>query len=686
MNAFGLVAIPLLAFLALTAAPDADAQTVPGGDPHPPIRIVGDAGFADPRNGVRSGTGTAADPYMIEGWNVTGTYEILDDLGPSPPIAGQEAAIQVLDTTKSFVIRDVAVQVDRLVPLEGPVQGSASLRYGIAIARSSGNVTLGKVLVRSGGSDDAEIYVQDAARAAMFNVTADIVRTLRVDLVTVTGPGVHRLEVYDADRTWVQGAAFEAGLLAIANHLEVEGSSIIGGIQLQDGMQSIKATGLSLRGSASLMIRAAQAEFRDLEVDCAAEAGFYIESGEVTVQDATLTGCSEALRIIGGTATLRRVKLDRMGRYGLLAERLNLTIDGLSAADRIEQEGPWGIINLQGALTAKVRGLEVACMRNPCVTMQGANITIAKSMVHQALTGTTGLHSSAGIDATMANVTDSTFVGGHIALSVKASASARLANVTAHSTELGIRVHAPDLDVGPVDVHDALFGVSVEAGPGGVGRVHDATLARLAGGGISTGRGLREAPPKDILVERNVIEGSRVGILAYAENTRIFSNVIQRPTLAGVYVGADDVRVEGNAIEGPGVSGIQVGKPLGESFDDLVRRPTIVDNEVIGSGRAGIELAAQGAVVRGNKVEWSVCADLVYGPVELNPDVEPGPEWTVVALRAADVMDWDRMCLEPVGPASSSSSPSGSSSRGTPLSMGIAIMAGALALALRRRP
>ncbi|MGQ0535603.1 MAG: right-handed parallel beta-helix repeat-containing protein [Methanobacteriota archaeon] len=39
--------------------------------PHPPIRIEGDAGFLLPGSGVVGGTGTSADPFRIEGWDIT---------------------------------------------------------------------------------------------------------------------------------------------------------------------------------------------------------------------------------------------------------------------------------------------------------------------------------------------------------------------------------------------------------------------------------------------------------------------------------------------------------------------------------------------------------------------------------------------------------------------------------------
>lgn len=63
------------------------------GDDHDPIDILGDARFNLSNSGVVAGTGTAGDPYVIEGWT----------------IEGGQACIRIQDTTKHFVIRDCEV-------------------------------------------------------------------------------------------------------------------------------------------------------------------------------------------------------------------------------------------------------------------------------------------------------------------------------------------------------------------------------------------------------------------------------------------------------------------------------------------------------------------------------------------------------------------------------------------------
>jgi len=63
---------------------------------HDPILIVGDGDFK-PVNGVKGGSGTQANPYRIEGWEIWGS--------------DTEACVEVRDTTAHFIIRDCSLQI-----------------------------------------------------------------------------------------------------------------------------------------------------------------------------------------------------------------------------------------------------------------------------------------------------------------------------------------------------------------------------------------------------------------------------------------------------------------------------------------------------------------------------------------------------------------------------------------------
>jgi len=61
--------------------------------PHDPIEIIGDTGFTND-SGVVRGSGTVDDPYIIEGWEITG-------------VGGSGAAVHIKDTNASFIIRNL---------------------------------------------------------------------------------------------------------------------------------------------------------------------------------------------------------------------------------------------------------------------------------------------------------------------------------------------------------------------------------------------------------------------------------------------------------------------------------------------------------------------------------------------------------------------------------------------------
>ncbi|TDA33944.1 MAG: hypothetical protein DSO02_03230, partial [Hadesarchaea archaeon] len=88
---FALLLISLLSlsslFLTLSSVRTVSASP----DPHAPIYIEGDGNFK-PANGVRSGSGTKTDPYIIENWEID---------------ASNAHGIHIKNTTAYFVIRNV---------------------------------------------------------------------------------------------------------------------------------------------------------------------------------------------------------------------------------------------------------------------------------------------------------------------------------------------------------------------------------------------------------------------------------------------------------------------------------------------------------------------------------------------------------------------------------------------------
>lgn len=86
-------ALLIIGFFALLTSTFNVATAVPATTPHTPIQIIGDAAFTA-TNGVTSGSGTVADPYIIGNWDIS---------------AATHQGITVSGTTLYFIIKNVAV-------------------------------------------------------------------------------------------------------------------------------------------------------------------------------------------------------------------------------------------------------------------------------------------------------------------------------------------------------------------------------------------------------------------------------------------------------------------------------------------------------------------------------------------------------------------------------------------------
>jgi hypothetical protein len=95
---------------------------------HPYVLIVGNNGFTS-ANGVTSGTGTATDPYVISGWNISAVTV-------SRARPGTYVHVEIDNTTAYFIIRNISV--------DGSVNGNgqAAIISGVSNGRvESSNIT-----------------------------------------------------------------------------------------------------------------------------------------------------------------------------------------------------------------------------------------------------------------------------------------------------------------------------------------------------------------------------------------------------------------------------------------------------------------------------------------------------------------------------------------------------------------
>lgn len=96
----GLSVALLFCFLFQASAVDLPGLVPPGVDARGSILIEGDAGFRAPFSGVRAGSGTADDPYVISGWTILQ--------------AERDFGIRLVNTSAHVVIEDVEIPLPHL--------------------------------------------------------------------------------------------------------------------------------------------------------------------------------------------------------------------------------------------------------------------------------------------------------------------------------------------------------------------------------------------------------------------------------------------------------------------------------------------------------------------------------------------------------------------------------------------
>src|SRR6266480_2893329 len=124
--------------------------------PHSPILIDGNSAFTS-ENGVTRGSGTAGDPYNIEGWDIS-----LDPCDPGS--CGNKGAIEIHNTNAAFIIRNVNVHADYIYgrgillvnATDGLIQDAtfSKSQVGILIAQSV-NITISDVTLHGNGFVEA---------------------------------------------------------------------------------------------------------------------------------------------------------------------------------------------------------------------------------------------------------------------------------------------------------------------------------------------------------------------------------------------------------------------------------------------------------------------------------------------------------------------------------------------------
>lgn len=195
-------------------------------DPHPPILIQGEAGFENPASGVRSGTGTEEDPYVIEGWCIHTAS------GWNVGMVG----ILVSDTASHVVIQENTISALLTVPETGLPTNSGA---GIVME----NVK--NVAIRN-NTLDANARGIDAFMSTNVKIVENSIRDSRsmaVNLDGVTDSVVQDNQIANN----AQGMILRGGLVRTTN------------ISIDENMfHGNKEVGLHLQGAPGNQIRANQ--------------------------------------------------------------------------------------------------------------------------------------------------------------------------------------------------------------------------------------------------------------------------------------------------------------------------------------------------------------------------------------------------------------------------------------------
>ncbi len=124
--------------------------------PHAPIVIIGDEGFTE-ANGVRMGSGTAVDPYIIAYWNV----DVASTVG-----------VLIQDTSAYFVLSDLYIHADAPSPSTSYGVLLQNVANAIVYSVTISGTDLGIAVGGFGGSDKADTTVTIAMNTITTTLNA----------------------------------------------------------------------------------------------------------------------------------------------------------------------------------------------------------------------------------------------------------------------------------------------------------------------------------------------------------------------------------------------------------------------------------------------------------------------------------------------------------------------------------
>ncbi len=273
--------------------------------PHAPIRIIGNKAFTK-ANGVVSGTGTLANPYLIEDWNISYSYSV---------------GIWVGNATSYFVIRDVEVccgagasGIVLMNVTHGAVKASnvtstnidgIDLDEDTNVSVTGGNVSGPSAAVETSLSTGVNISQVVVSSSAGWGITAWDVRGLNISKVVPRAPlayGIHVLTSSDVRIKDTNASAAREG---------IDLSTITSALLVNDSVylpSSPTPALLSLRVLDSSWVNVTGCRFGTASTIPGSGAAVHVEASNVTLTKNTVTAYgSNGIEIYAGAADVSLV-------------------------------------------------------------------------------------------------------------------------------------------------------------------------------------------------------------------------------------------------------------------------------------------------------------------------------------------------------------------------------------------
>ena len=590
--------------------------------PHDPILIDGDANFTA-ANGVTRGSGTASDPYVVEGWSVA---------------SGTEAAIYVRNTRAHFEVRNVSIAgAYNAVRLENITNGRVDesvlvdVGYGFDIRDSAGPITLdgNQIQARFEGVRISHVQAANVSRNNLSALLAIIVEWSNATLVEANSfesgvaDAISVSESEDARIVANNVSAVEEGISLVRAHR----ARIEANILIANGM------GMFVRDSRAVVVRGNTISASPPS-DYRGDGLRFLDSPDAVITENVVTSNSAEgilLRASPG-ANVHANVVTGNGREGILLDHS----DGASLANNTVSHNGWGI-HLAASRNATLAG---NLFVNNGILLDGDLIEHYSTHVIAEDNSVEGL--PIYYDPHCGNLQIDRVALGQLLLVNCDSLEVR--NVTLSRTDVGIEA----MQAGRVTVRDTKFqdlaiGALVRnvqafefrnntvlgSGPAGL-RVSGGSWANVTGNTIDgcvpiaydqcdgvdiqgvaevvvadnsihgNRDGLSVADARSVTVLRNNISGNGLGgVIGLSGNVRLEGNVLEN-TIGYVVSHAANLSIRGNRVRGQGGVGLEIY---------LVTNLTMEGNAILEAGsttgRPGIYAEVTNATIRRNSVSSS---------------------------------------------------------------------------------